>query len=380
MFCNHPTLPLPHEGRGGAVAPSLYFGSAAPLQQADALPMAPRTPDDALIGEEAVIALLAPLAEGYPGAFGLKDDCALLTPPPGSDLVLKTDPVAEGVHFLPGDSPQDIAWKALAVNVSDLAAKGATPIGYLMALSFPEAPAHAWMTQLVDGLSAAQAQFGCHLLGGDTDRRPGPLTVSITVIGSLPEGGMVRRTTAQAGCALLVSGTIGDAALGLALGKDPALAAAWGLSQTEAEHLLRRYRRPEPRLALAPLLRRWAAAAMDLSDGLVKDLERMLRGSGLAGRLRAAAVPLSGPARKVVAREPERLAQLLTAGDDYEVLAAVPGPLCDALRSAAAAAGVPMTEVGTVGFSAWPQDGYGLIVESPDGHPMTFTRPGWVHF
>lgn len=339
-----------------------------------------RTPDDTVLGEEALIALLAPLAAGYPGAFGLKDDCALLTPPPGCDLVLKTDPVAEGVHFLPGEAPEDIAWKALAVNVSDLAAKGAAPIGYLMALSFPEAPARAWMARLVDGLGEAQTRLGCHLLGGDTDRRPGPLTVSITAIGSVPRGEMVRRTTAEPGCTLLVSGTIGDAALGIALCKDPSLAATWGLSQADVEHLVQRYRRPEPRLALAPLLRAHAAAAMDLSDGLVKDLERMLRGSGLSGRLLAASVPLSGPARKAVAREPERLAQLLTAGDDYEVLAAVPGPQCDDLRAAAAAAGVPLTEVGTVGTVPWPTDGHGLVVEGPDGRTMIFARTGWVHF
>src|SRR5512145_1907018 len=254
---------------------------------------------DRLIGEEAIIALLAPLAEGHPGSFGLKDDCALLTPPPGTGLVLKTDPVAEGVHFLPGDAPEDIAWKALAVNVSDLAAKGAIPLAYLMALSFPEAPTHAWMARFVEGLRVAQARFGCHLIGGDTDRRPGPLSVSIAAIGTVEQGRMVRRTTARPDCTLLVSGTIGDAALGLALLKDPTLAEAWELSPAEADYLIRRYRRPEPRLALAPLLRRHAAAAMDLSDGLVKDLERMLRGSGIGGRLRAGDVPLSDPARKV---------------------------------------------------------------------------------
>jgi thiamine-monophosphate kinase len=338
--------------------------------------------DDRLHGEEAIIALLAPLTEGDPGAFGLQDDCALLTPAPGTELLLKTDPIAEGVHFLPGGAPADIAWKALAVNVSDLAAKGATPVGYLMALSFPEAPTRAWMARFVDGLHVAQTRFGCHLIGGDTDRRPGPLTVTVAVIGSVPQGGMVRRTTAQIGCTLFVSGSIGDAALGLALTRDPALAAGWGLSQAEADYLVRRYRRPEPRLALAPLLRRYAAGAMDLSDGLVKDLERMLRGSGVAGRLRAGDVPLSVAARKVVAREPERLAQLLTGGDDYEVLAAVPGPrrLCDAFRSGAAAVGVPVTEVGGVGPSDWPRDGRGLLVEGPDGRPMTFARTGWAHF
>src|SRR6476620_6043803 len=141
-----------------------------------------RRQGEPLQGEEAIIRLLAPLAQGAPGALGLEDDCALLAPAPGSELVLKTDPVAEGVHFLPGDAPQDIAWKALAVNVSDLAAKGAPPIGYLMALSFPIAPTIGWMTSFVEGLGTAQARFGCHLLGGDTDRRPGQLIMSITII------------------------------------------------------------------------------------------------------------------------------------------------------------------------------------------------------
>ena len=160
------------------------------------------------------------------------------------------------------------------------------------------------MTGFVEGLRAAQTRFGCHLIGGDTDRRPGPLTISITIIGSVPRGKMVPRTTAQAGDVLFVSGTIGDAGLGLQLAKEPGLGAAWGLSETEAEDLRRRYRRPEPRLALAAALRQCASAAMDVSDGLVKDFERLLRASGVAGRLVAADVPLSEPARKVIATEP----------------------------------------------------------------------------
>jgi len=322
-------------------------------------------------GEQAIVDLLAPLTEGDPGAFGLKDDCALLTPAPGVDLVLKTDPIAEGVHFLSGDAPADIAWKALAVNASDLAAKGAAPLGYLMALSFPEAPTRTWMASFVAGLRAAQACFGCHLIGGDTDRRPGPLTVSITLIGSVPQGRAVLRTTAQAGDALFVSGTVGDATLGLALARDSNLATVWGLTPSEASHLIGRYRRPEPRLTLGSALRQHATAAMDVSDGLVKDLERMLRASGVAGRLRAGEVPLSAAARKAIARSPERLAQLLTGGDDYEVLAAVP-----ALRAAEfrAAAAVPVTEVGRLGL------GEGLLVEGPDGVVLTFDRTGWDHF
>lgn len=335
-------------------------------------------------GEEDIIALLAPLTDGDPGAFGLKDDCALVTPPPGTDLVLKTDPIAEGVHFLPGDAPEDIAWRALAVNVSDLAAKGAAPLAYLMALSFPAPPARAWIERFADGLRDAQRQLGCRLIGGDTDRRPGPLTVSITVVGSVPQGKMVRRGTAKPDDVLLVSGSIGDAALGLALARDPALASAWSLSQAEAESLIQRYRRPQPRLALAPALRQYASAAMDVSDGLVKDLDRMLRASGVAGRLSAAAVPLSAAARKVVAHAPDRqdrrFAHLITGGDDYEVLAAVPGSRALDFHSAAAKAGVPVTEVGTVGPLNWPEEGHGLLVDGPDGQPLAFDRAGWEHF
>jgi thiamine-monophosphate kinase len=334
--------------------------------------------DDKLHGEEAIVALLAPLTEGDPGAFGLKDDCALLTPEPGTELVLKTDPVAEGVHFLPGDPPGDIAWKALAVNVSDLAAKGATPVGYLMALSFPEAPSRRWLTAFAAGLKEAQTRFGCRLLGGDTDRRPGPLTVSITVIGSVLQGGMVRRGTAKPGDVLFVSGTIGDAGLGLALLRKPDRAGEWLLSDPQAAALVQRYRRPEPRLALSPALHQYASAAMDLSDGLVKDLDRMLRASGLAGHLRAGDVPRSAAANTFVAavadQADQRLAQLMTAGDDYEVLAAVPAAHATAFGSAAAAAAVPVTAIGTL------HAGSGLHIHAPDGRPLLLDRTGWDHF
>ena len=334
------------------------------------------TSDQAMHGEEAIIALLAPLTQGCAGAFGLKDDCALLTPAPGTELVLKTDPVAEGVHFLPGDAPQDIAWKALAVNVSDLAAKGAAPLGYLMALSFPTAPTVGWMTGFVEGLRAAQARFGCHLMGGDTDRRPGPLTISITIIGSVPRGKMVPRTTAQAGDALFVSGTIGDAGLGLALSRKTGLKTAWGLSEAEADYLRRRYRRPEPRLALATALRHYASAAMDVSDGLVKDLERLLRASGVAGHLVAADVPVSDAARKAVAGRAQGLTELITAGDDYEVLATVPQDKAAAFIAAASAAGSPVALIGKI--LAGPP---ALAVTGADGQPLVLPeRTGWDHF
>jgi thiamine-monophosphate kinase len=282
--------------------------------------------------------------------------------------------VAEGVHFLADDAPEDVAWKALAVNVSDLAAKGARPIGYLMALSFPEPPTQGWLTRFAAGLEAAQASFGCHLIGGDTDRRPGPLTISITIVGAVEAGRMVRRATARAGDALIVSGTLGDAALGLMLRRDPALVRAWGLSAAEAEHLQRRYRRPEPRLALGPALGAHASAAMDLSDGLAKDLGRMCAASGCGGQVALADVPLSAAAAKALAADPGLVPRIVAAGDDYEVLAAVPPDAVDAFRAAAAAAGVTATRIGAATAGA------GVAIEGADGRPLQLARTGWDHF
>ncbi len=145
-------------------------------------------------GEDAIVqTYFAPLAAGYAGAFGLRDDCAVVTPGAGMDLVVKTDPVRAGVHFFANDPPADIAWKALAVNISDLAAKGAVPIAYVMSLSFPEVPTEDWLRSFTSGLAEAQAAFGCHLAGGDTDKAGGPISIAITAFGAVPAGRMVRR-------------------------------------------------------------------------------------------------------------------------------------------------------------------------------------------
>lgn len=331
--------------------------------------------DDMLHGEDSIIQeFLAPLAAGYPGAFGLKDDCATIAPPPGCELVVKTDPIVAGVHFLPDAAPEDIAWRALAVNVSDLAAKGAAPMAYLMALSFPEAPKRAWMARFAAGLGEAQRAFGCHLIGGDTDRAPGPVTVAITAFGTVPAGTMVRRGTARAGDQIFVTGTLGDAALGLALSKQPALAQHLGLGSREAEHVVRRFLRPQPRLALGPVLRAHASAAMDLSDGLAKDCLRMCAASGVGARLDVGALPLSAALRSAIAAEGAYLATAVSAGDDYEILAAVLKDNAAAFVSAAAMLDFPVTRIGEM------VAGHGVRLERPDGSELVLDRTGWDHF
>jgi thiamine-monophosphate kinase len=326
-------------------------------------------------GEEALIqTYFAPLAAGLPGAHGLIDDCASLPSRPGEDLIVTTDAIAAGVHFFPDDAPGDIAWKALAVNVSDLVAKGAKPAAYVMALAFPELPAPAWLKAFSDGLARAQQAFGLMLAGGDTDKRPGPLAINITAFGYVPTGRMVPRATAKAGDAIFVSGTLGDSTLGLRLRRDGGLANAWGLDEPAAQTLIARYLRPEPRIALTPALLEHASAAMDISDGLAKDLDRMARASGLAALVVSADVPLSAAARAALAAAPDLLPALVTGGDDYEVLAAVPKDRRAAFERAARVAGVPVAEIGRF------EVGTGLEILGSDGAPLALDTLGWDHF
>lgn len=335
---------------------------------------------DARISSEAeLIALLAPLTAGAPGAMGLKDDCARITPKPGFDLMLKTDPVRAGVHFFEDDPPASIAWKALAVNVSDLAAKGAVPLAYLMALSFPEAPRHVWVTEFVRGLAEAQAAFGCHLIGGDTDRAPGPLSISMTVIGEVPAGKVVRRDTAQVGDAIYVSGTLGDAALGLMLHREARegrtmLREHWDLDDAKAVALMKRYMRPVPRLQLAKAVRDHARASMDLSDGVVKDLERMCKASGVGAQIDVDLMPVSAAAKHIFAKEPDALTRIVSAGDDYEILATVAPNATANFEAAVRASPTPMRRIGEIIAAQ------GVRVMRDDGSEIVFDRKGWDHF
>lgn len=328
-----------------------------------------------LQSEEAIIQrFLAPLAAGFPGALGLQDDCAVAAPRPGYEFVFKTDAIAEGVHFLSTDAPADIGWKALAVNVSDLAAKGAVPVGYLMSLAFPQAPTAEWMAEFARGLGEAQAAFGIHLMGGDTDRRPGPLSVTPMVVGEVPAGRMVRRGAARADDVIFVSGTLGDSALGLHLVRDPGHVQRWRLSEPLAQQLTRRFLRPQPRLPLAAPVLDHAQAGMDLSDGLLKDLGRMCRASGVGAIIEHAALPVSDAFAAVRQIDPASASAALFAGDDYEILTAIAPAKVAAFFAAAAAAGITVTQIGR--FTS----GSDVVVRDASGTAMALGETGWDHF
>lgn len=295
--------------------------------------------------EDGLIArFFAPLAGE--GALGLKDDAACIKPRPGYDLVLTTDALVETVHFLPEDSPASIGRKALGVNVSDLAAKGADPVGFLLSLALPDNWTEDWLADFALGLGQAAQDFGCPLLGGDTVKAKGALTLSVTALGEVPAGRMVQRTNAQVGDIICVTGTIGDAALGLKLRKAPAWAAY--LSADEKAHLAERYLHPQPRHRLARAVRDQAHAAMDVSDGLAGDLAKMMRVSGVSAVIEADRVPLSAAVRNAVAAEPNLYDLAVTGGDDYEILCTVPEKNLDSFLKEADSVGVALSAIGRV--------------------------------
>ncbi len=293
------------------------------------------------LGEADLIArYFAPLAG--PAGLGLRDDAALLRPLPGEDLVLTTDALVAGVHFFADDPPEAIARKALRVNLSDLAAKAARPLGFLLALALPSDWRDEWLAAFAAGLTADVLAFRCPLFGGDTVATPGPLTLSVTAIGSVAQGRMPRRTGVSPGDRLYVSGTIGDAALGLRvrLGRGP------DIPQADKAFLLDRYLIPQPRLALIDAMAAHASGGMVVSDGFVGDLTKMLDVSGLSACVSLDRIPLSPAARAAIAADPNLFEVAATGGDDYELLASAPRESAAAFEAAGAAAGVPLTFVG----------------------------------
>ena len=286
---------------------------------------------------EQIARLFRPLTRGAPEALGLLDDAAVLPSQPGFDLVVTKDCIVEGVHFLAGTPPDLIARKLVRVNLSDLAAKAAGPYGYFLAVSWPASFGWPEREAFAEGLRQDGDAFGLVLLGGDTTSTPGPLTLSMTMLGWVPAGRAVLRSGAKAGDLLMVSGVIGDGMLGLA--------AARGEIADSDGTLRERYQAPTPRLDLRDVLRLGASAACDVSDGLVADVGHIGRASGVGFELDLGRVPLSGAARAWVDAQPDRaaaIARLVTGGDDYEVACtgSTPMPGFTVIGSAVTAVGV----------------------------------------
>ena len=318
---------------------------------------------------ELIARFFAPLAG--PGAFGLADDAATLDVPAGESLVVTKDMIVEGVHFFGNDAPASIARKALAVNLSDLAAKGARPFGFLLGFGRTRAQGEDWLAGFVAGLAALSRESGCALLGGDTVNAPA-LTLSVTAFGTVPRGSMVPRQGGEPGDLVYVSGTIGDAALGVTLRLAPDAPWACALEPEHRAFLLDRYLHPRPRNALSPALLAHARGAMDVSDGLVGDADKLA--SRLGGRFEIGDVPLSDAARAALLADPALIDTILTGGDDYEILCVIPPDRAVAFEAAAREAGVPVACIGRLG-----EVGGVRLWCNPDGRERRFTRRAFAH-
>ena len=329
-----------------------------------------------LLGEFELIArYFAPLARGFPGAFGLLDDAAVIAPPPGHELVVKTDAIVGGVHFLHDDPPELIARKALRVNLSDLAAKGAVPRAYMLDIMLPKTVTEEWIAAFARGLAEDQNEYGVHLIGGDTDSTPGPATIAVMAFGDVATGRMIHRGGARVGDTVFVTGTIGDAALGLAV-LHGTLA---NLDMKDADFLVDRYRLPRPRVRLSPRLIGIADAALDVSDGLLADLGHLCEASELAAVIEASRVPLSPAGRAVLAAHSGHITTVLTGGDDYEILLTAPPEAVNELAELSRTLDVPITAIGAMRSPSIGKPSHVTVLDE-SLEPLVFDRSGWTHF
>ncbi|HVA12368.1 MAG TPA: thiamine-phosphate kinase [Stellaceae bacterium] len=322
------------------------------------------------LGEfERIARFFAPLAA--PGALGLRDDIALIDGPAGEQYALTTDAIVAGVDYFPDDPPFMIAQKLLRVNLSDLAAKGAVPFGYLLTTALPESCGESWLAEFSAGLAADQKQFGLALLGGDSSAIPGPALLSATLIGRVARGTAILRSGARDGDWVYVSGTLGDAALGLAVRKGEV---ASGLDPAARDYLVERYRLPRPRVTLGQRLVGIAHAMIDISDGLVADLGHLCAASKLGAIVREPDIPLSPAARAALVANPRLNAAVTGGGDDYELLFSAPAAAADAIAQAAGACGVAIAAIGAMG------QGEGVTLLDAAGQPITVEHAGYAHF
>lgn len=315
---------------------------------------------------------LAPLAAGEPGAFALGDDAAVLDMAAHQRLVVTTDTLVAGVHFPPDLPAGTAAARLLRVNLSDLAAMGAEARAYTLSLALPRDVEAGWIEAFAAGLGADQAEFGVTLVGGDTVATPGPLTLTLTALGTVAGDAVLRRNGARAGDTVYVSGAIGDGALGLAVVKDQLA----GLDADSARALTGRYHRPEPRLTLGRRLHGLAHAAADVSDGLVADLGHICAASGVEAEIDAARVPLSAAGRRALSHGGWGLELVLSGGDDYELVFTAPPAAAAALAALALDIGLPLTAIG--GITGGTPGAVRVLDGS--GREMTLARHGYQHF
>lgn len=312
----------------------------------------------------------------FGAALGIGDDCALIAPRPDELLAISTDMLVEGRHFLPDADPHALGHKALAVNLSDLAAMGAKPRAFTLALAI-ETPREAWLAAFADGMFALAERFGCQLIGGDTTR--GPLNLCLTVFGDVPAGAALRRDGARAGDDIWVSGTLGDARAGLGIVRGEWPAMLHGEEDGEDAAFLRgALERPEPRVALGLELRGLAHAALDISDGLAGDLMHILERSRVNGAVDVDAIPRSRALEKLPRDTQLRCA--LAGGDDYELCFTAPPDARDAIASAGERAGVAVTRIGTISALRDPADEPAIAWHDASRTPLPLTLHGFDHF
>ena len=314
--------------------------------------------------------LFAPLAASNPGALGLSDDAATVQVPSDQELVVTKDMLVEGVHFLRDDPPDLLAKKALRVNLSDLAAKGATPRNYLLGLSLAPWIGDEWLARFAAGLAEDQKRFGVALSGGDTTASPGPLTISITALGTVPLGRMIRRKGARPRDVVFVTGTIGDAGAGLAVLKGEGV----GLSDFNRSALISRYQLPEPRVALGRQLLGIASSALDVSDGLLADLGHIAKVSEARIAIDAAKIPVSDATQALCGQSQETIVRAATSGDDYEIAFTAPASARSRIEELSKSSGVAITEIGRV------EAGTGAHLLDGKGKPIPVSRAGFTHF
>jgi thiamine-monophosphate kinase len=318
---------------------------------------------------ERIATFFAPLAAGFPGALGLTDDAAILRPAEGAELVVTTDTIVAGVHYIGDEPPGLVAQKLLRVNLSDLAAKGARPVAYTLNIALPPELEDAWLERFCAGLAADQQRFGIALAGGDSVATPGPVTLTITAFGEIAAGGMLRRSGARPGDRIYVSGTIGDGALGLKVLRGRLA----GIAASQRDALVERYRLPQPRVACGARLVGIAHAAMDISDGLVADLGHIADMSGVAAVVEAASVPLSTAAAAALEIEPEMRDAVRGGGDDYALLFTAPPDAASSFAALAAELGLPLTAIGRI------EAGRGVRVVDAAGAEIALARAGYTH-